>query len=82
VAQVLHKAYVGHAHDHGDRHPLTAHHMAEKLAEFMPDKKLRRIRPAKPFGKIERPTRYELKDLNACRAAFLEAMRIDTYTWP
>jgi phage/plasmid-associated DNA primase len=82
VAQVLHEAYVGHAHDHGDRHPLTAHHMAEKLAKLMPGKILRRIRPNKPHGNNQRPTRYALDDLEACRAAFLEAMGIEAYTWP
>jgi phage/plasmid-associated DNA primase len=82
VAQVLHEAYVGHARDHGDRHPLTDHHMAEKLAKLMPGKILRRIRPNKPHGNNQRPTRYALDNLDACRAAFLEAMRINAYAWP
>jgi phage/plasmid primase-like uncharacterized protein len=82
VAQVLHEGYVGHAHDHGDRHPLTAHHMAEKLAKLMPGNILRRIRPHKPYGNNPRPTRYALDGLDACRAGFLEAMRINAYTWP
>ena len=82
VAQVLHEAYVGYAHDHGDRHPLTGHHMAEKLSNLMPGKTLRRTRPNKPYGNMERPTRYALEDLDACRAAFLEAMAIKAYTWP
>lgn len=81
VAQVLHEAYVGHAHDHGDRRPLTAHHMAEKLAKLMPCRNLRRIRPLKPHGNNQRPTRYALDHLDACRAAFLESMRISAYAW-
>ena len=82
VARLLHEAYVEYAHDHGDRQPLTAHHMAEKLAKLMPGKILRRIRPQKPHRNNQRPTRYALESLHMSRAAFLEAMRIESHTWP
>lgn len=82
VVQVLHAAYVEHAHDHGDRRPLSDARMAEKLGAMMPDKILRRIRPWRPFGDNPRPHRYALAQLEDCRTAFLKAMRIDDYTWP
>ena len=82
VAQVLHGAYVDHAHTHGDRHPLRDHHMAEKLATLMPGACLRRTRPWRPYGDNPRPTRYALQPLDDCRAAFLKAMKIDIYAWP
>ena len=82
VAQVLHAAYVDHAHDHGDRRPLSDNHMAERLAKLLPDGRLQRTRPYKPHGENMRPTRYALADLDGCRAAFLTAMQIDVYRWP
>jgi phage/plasmid primase-like uncharacterized protein/phage/plasmid-associated DNA primase len=82
VAQVLHAAYITHAHNHGDRRPLSDHHMAKKLAELMPDGRLRRTRPDQPHGETARPTRYVLADLASCRSAFLAAMKIDIYCWP
>jgi hypothetical protein len=82
VAQVLHAAYVDHAHAHGDRHPLSDAYMAQNLAKLMPDGTLRRTRPWKPYGENQRPTRYALQNLDACRAAFLQAMNIDVYAWP
>jgi hypothetical protein len=81
VAQVMHAAYVDHAHDHGDRRPLSDCHMAERLAKLLPDGRLRRIRPYKPHGENARPTRYALPPLEDCRAASLEAMKIDAYRW-
>ena len=83
VAQVLHGAYVAHAHDHGDRRPLADQHMAQRLAKLMPVETLRRDRGrSKPYGEIVRPTRYLIPHLDACRAAVLEAMQISAYTWP
>jgi phage/plasmid primase-like uncharacterized protein len=82
VAQVLHGAYVEYAHDHGDRRPLSDCHMAERLAKLLPDERLRRIRLCKPHGDNMRPTRYLLLPLEDCRAAFLEAMKIDAHRWP
>ena len=48
VAQVMHAAYVDHAHDHGDRRPLSDNHMAERLAKLLPDGRLQRTRPDAP----------------------------------
>jgi phage/plasmid primase-like uncharacterized protein len=80
--QTLHDRYVTHAHDHGDRHPFSDAITAKKLAELMPGKVLRSIRPLKPHGDNLRPRRYALANLRECRAAFLEALRIGEYTWP
>ena len=82
VAQVLHAAYVDHARDHGDRHPLPDQQMSRKLASMMPGKHLRRCRPHRPYGENARPTRFILPPLAECRAVFLEAMRIASYEWP
>jgi hypothetical protein len=82
VIQVLHAAYVDHAHDHGERHPLADQQFSNKLAEMMPGGKLRSIRPREPYGEVKRPTRYKLPALDDCRAAFLQAMKIDDHDWP
>jgi phage/plasmid-associated DNA primase len=82
VSQAFHAAYLDHAHDHGERRPLADQQMALKLAKFMPDGRLRRLRPHKPYGNVERPTRYALHDLESCRSAFLDAMKIDHHHWP
>jgi hypothetical protein len=82
VAQAFHAAYVDHAHDHGDRRPLADQQMAMRLANLMPDGRLRRTRPYKSYGNVERPTRYLIADLEECRAAFLAAMKIDHHDWP
>jgi phage/plasmid-associated DNA primase len=82
VKQRLHAAYLDHAHDHGDRHPLTQNHMARKLADLMPRRELRSIRPLRPHGDILRPPRFILPPLSECRASFLERMRIGQYEWP
>jgi phage/plasmid-associated DNA primase len=82
VKQTLHDAYVSHAHDHGDRHPLSNAILAKKLAELMPGRVLRSGRPMKPAGDILRPHRYILPTLDECRTAFLKAMSINQYAWP
>ena len=82
VAQVLHATYVDHAHDHGDRRPLSDARMAGRLAALMPGAQLRRTRPERSYGEILRPTRYVLAPLKDCRSAFLTAMRIDSHDWP
>ena len=82
VAQVLHAAYVDHAHAHSERCPLTDCHMAKKLAGLLPADALKTVRSRIAYGDTKRPTRYILPDLNACRAAFLQAIRIADYPWP
>jgi hypothetical protein len=82
VKQTLHDAYVAHAHDHGDRHPMSNAIMTKKLAELIPGKILRSTRPLKPAGDVARPPRYILPSLDECRAAFLEAKNINKYAWP
>jgi hypothetical protein len=83
VCEVLHAGYVEHAHQHGDRHPLTIEQLGSKLRKLSPDG-LRTIRPCKPWNGISRPSRYTLFSLEGHRAAFLEAMKIDPpdYQWP
>ena len=82
VAQVLHAAYVDHAHAHGDRRPLCDDHMAERLAKLMPDGRLQPHPPmASPTARIRGP-RAMRSPLDDCRAAFLTAMQIDVYRWP
>jgi phage/plasmid primase-like uncharacterized protein len=82
VAQILHAAYVAHAHDHGDRRPFTDAHMAKKLAGWMPDGKFESLRSRDSYGDVKRPTRYKIRSLDNCRASFLKAMGIDDYPWP
>jgi hypothetical protein len=82
VVRVLHAASVAHAHDHGDRRPLTDAHMAKKLAEWMSDRKLKSFRSRECYNDAPRPTRYRLKPLDDCRASFLKAMKIGNYAWP
>ncbi len=79
--QVLHAAYLDHAHDHGDRHPATVEQMAKRLRKLMPDENLVTIRPRKPWDKLERPTRYELKSLGDHRSAFETAMNLPGHAW-
>jgi Family of unknown function (DUF5906) len=82
VAQVLHGAYLDHAHARGDRHPLSDARMAMKLAELMPDGELVRRRNRRPYGETGRPPRYAIQDLAHCRQAFLAAMNIGKHDWP
>lgn len=76
--QVLHAAYVEHAEKHGDRRPVTIEQFAKRLAPLMPEGKLGRVRPRKPYHDDQRPWRYELKSLAAHRQAFLAALNIDS----
>ena len=41
----LHSAYEEHAHDHGDRYPLTNRHFGTELRKLCPDGNLKRGRP-------------------------------------
>jgi hypothetical protein len=88
VTQVLHAAYLEHARDHGDRHPIDDVRMAAALDAMMPANVLgrraaKRIRPRKRYGDQDRPPRYALPPLEACRKSFLEIMKITTkYPWP
>jgi hypothetical protein len=70
---VLHDAYVKHAHDHGDRRPITDVWMARRLGTLG-------LQP-KRLGAGTRPRGYVLPDLDECRQAFLAAMRIER-AWP
>jgi hypothetical protein len=82
VTQVLHAAYVDHAKDHGERHPVTDARMAERLTQLWEGCGVRRVRPHLPWNGIERPQRYALGTLTQHREAFLKAMNIDGHEWP
>jgi phage/plasmid-associated DNA primase len=82
--QVFHAAYADHAHDHGDRYPLTANHMSAELAKLLPGgQRLAKGRAWAPDASGRRPRSYKLPDLEGARKSFLEAMRIDpiSYQW-
>jgi hypothetical protein len=76
VTQVLHAAYVDHAHAHGDRRPMVDARMFAGLQKLMPEGYPTRIRPCEPWGGMTRPPRYGLPGLKSARDAFLKAMRI------
>jgi hypothetical protein len=72
----LHTAYVRYAHEHGDRYPVARTYLGKKLAASLPGT----FKTTKPHGG---PRRYILPPLEACRAAFLETMKIKTeFEWP
>ncbi|HEX6015403.1 MAG TPA: primase-helicase family protein, partial [Geminicoccaceae bacterium] len=83
VCQVLHAGYVEHAHQHGDRHPLTIDQLGVRLRQLSPDG-VKTSRPHQPWNGVARPNRYLLRGLDEHRAAFLAAMRIDPahHRWP
>lgn len=78
--QLLHAAFLDHAHNHGDRHPPPAAIMVKKLASMLPGGKTEPIRPRVTGG--DRPPSHKLPHLDQCRVAFLKSMNIDTYEWP
>ena len=82
VTQVLHAAYLDHAHDHCGRHPVSDARMVERLDQLWAGCGVRRIRPNKPHEGIQRPQRYALGSLAQHREAFLRAMRIAEHSWP
>lgn len=82
VTRQLHTAYVEHANKHGERRVAIDARMSERLRELWAGCDVQRIRPYDPHGEIERPWRYRLDTLEKHRAAFLEAMNIETYEWP
>jgi hypothetical protein len=84
VTQVLHAAYVDHAHAHGERRPMVDARMFAGLQKLMSEGYPTRVRPREPWGGMDRPPRYGLPTLKNARAAFLKALRIapDTYSWP
>ena len=51
VCQVLHAGYVEHAHQHGDRHPLTIDQLGIRLRQLSPPD-FRTSRPHKPWNGI------------------------------
>jgi hypothetical protein len=72
----LHAAYVRYAHEHGDRYPVPTAYLSKKLAASLPVS----FKTTKPHGG---PRRYLLPPLEACRAAFLETMKIKgEWEWP
>jgi hypothetical protein len=83
VCQVLHAGYVEHAHQHGDRHPLTVEQLGIRLRKLSPEG-FRIARPKMPWNGTARPNRYMLLGLAGHRAAFLEAMKVDAtaFGWP
>jgi len=83
VCELLHGGYVDHAHQHGDRHPLTIEQLGIKLRKVSPEE-LDTIRPRVEWNGHKRPLRYSLLSLEAHRTAFLNAMKIDdkTHVWP
>ena len=78
--QLLHRRYVDHARQHGERHPVTDAEMGKKLAEFVPG--LKKRRPRRPWGDQAKPMRYFLPGIEICRSAFLQWMNITSYEWP
>ena len=80
---MLHAGYVEHAHQHGDRHPLTIEQLGVRLRKLSPAD-FRTSRPHKPWNGITKPSRYKLQSLDEHRAAFLAAMKIDPadHEWP
>ena len=78
----LHSAYVEHAHDHGDRHPLTAEQLGVRLRKLCPGGYLKVIRPRTAGGEELRPRHYKLDSLERHRGAFLKAMNIEQHDWP
>jgi hypothetical protein len=83
VCQVLHAGYIEHAHQHGDRHPLTINQLGVKLRALSPGH-FRIARTREPWNGIERPSRYTLASLGQHRATFLDAMKIapEEHQWP
>jgi hypothetical protein len=81
--QALYAGYLDYANGRRNRYPLTLERFAKKLAQLMPDGKLTRIRPRKPFDNDQRPWRYKLDTLAECRKAMLVAMNIDpdSHNW-
>ena len=79
--QVLHAAYLDHAHAHGDRHPATIEQMAKRLGKLVPEGRLTTTRPSKPWGEVARPTRYALHFLEVHRQAFAAAMNMPSCAW-
>ena len=79
--QALHQAYVNHALNHGDRHPLTSSRMGVELRKLCPEG-LRLVRPDEAWEGIARPQRYALLGLDEHRKAFLEAQNIAAWDWP
>jgi hypothetical protein len=84
ITQVLHAAYLDHARDHGERHPLSDARMVERLQQLWEGCGVKRIRPRKTEAEQERPWRYALNSLEEHRSAFLKAMRISEaeHAWP
>ena len=78
----LHAAYVEHAHDHGDRYPLTNGHFGANLRRLCPGGELKVRRPQTENSEGNRPREYKLESLEKHRAAFLAAMKIDSHDWP
>jgi hypothetical protein len=83
AVQVLHDAYLKHAHAHGDRHPLPINQLGRRLKQWWPDGRMRCYRPTGEVGSEARLRRYALGSLDGHRRAFLEAMSIDgaSYDW-
>ena len=83
VCEVLHAGYVEHAHQHGDRHPLTINQLGVKLRQLSAAD-FRISRPRKPWNGVDKPSRYKLQSLDGHRRTFLDAMKIDTseHEWP
>ena len=77
VCQLLHAGYVDHAHQHGDRHPLTINQLGVRLRQLSPEG-FKTIRLRESWNGIARPSRYTLFSLDEHRAAFLAAMRVDS----
>ena len=80
---MLHAGYVDHAHQHGDRHPLTINQLGMRLRQISPAD-FGITRPQKPWNGVKKPSRYKLQSLEEHQKAFLAAMKIDTanHPWP
>jgi hypothetical protein len=78
---VLHAAYVEHAHDHGDRHPLSIYQIGRKLRELSPGVYIRMFRPRTATQTKRGDEHYQLSSLEGHRHAFLKAMKIEHYDW-
>jgi phage/plasmid primase-like uncharacterized protein len=81
VKEVLHRRYVAHARDHGERRPVPDSRLTTQLKKLLPEEWNLHFRPRVPWGNNPRPARYALPDLATCREAFAQAMNIAHPDW-
>ena len=70
----VHRLYVEHCQDHGDRHPKGEATFPKAWKKIAPS-----IRDYKPHGQ---PRRWLFQSIDDHRAEFLKAMNVDAWDWP